>query len=154
MFYQVLRFITKIEFQASKFSPSCNPYFQFSNRFPTNIFVHKVFFKEFWTVESFRKSIGITTLFNTCSVQFTVQINPRTSKGGGGGGGIKWTPPIGFSDLKLEAFKQSKWNFQHLICSLFETENCKILGNFVLNSSFWLYFQLFSYLRLKTHVFY
>ena len=30
------------------------------------------------------------------------------------GGGVKWTPPIGFSDLKFEAFKQSKWNFQYL----------------------------------------
>ena len=29
---------------------------------------------------------------------------PRTSKGGGGSNG----PPIGFSDLKFEAFKQSK----------------------------------------------
>ena len=32
--------------------------------------------------------------------------NPQTSKGGGGEG-VKWTP-IGFSDLKFEAFKQSK----------------------------------------------
>ena len=35
-----------------------------------------------------------------------ISINPRTSKGGGGGG-VKWTP-IGFLDLKFEAFKQSK----------------------------------------------
>ena len=43
-----------------------------------------------------------------------VVFNPRTSKGGwGGGGGVKWIP-IGFSDLKFEAFKQSKWNFQYL----------------------------------------
>ena len=34
-------------------------------------------------------------------------INPRTSKGGGGGSGSNG-PPIGFSDLKFEAFKQSK----------------------------------------------
>ena len=37
------------------------------------------------------------------------EFNPRTSKerGGGGGGG-------GGLDLKFEAFKQSKWNFQYL----------------------------------------
>ena len=40
------------------------------------------------------------------------QFYPRTSKGGGGGGSNG--PPIGFSDLKFEAFKQSKWNFQYL----------------------------------------
>ena len=28
-----------------------------------------------------------------------------------GGGGGQMDPPIGFSDLKFEAFKQSKWNF-------------------------------------------
>ena len=29
-------------------------------------------------------------------------------------GGGQMDPPIGFSDQKFEAFKQSKWNFQHL----------------------------------------
>ena len=32
----------------------------------------------------------------------------------GGGGGESNGPSIGFSDLKFEAFKQSKWNFQYL----------------------------------------
>ena len=35
------------------------------------------------------------------------------SKGGGGRGG-EMDPPISFSDLKFEAFNQSKWNFQYL----------------------------------------
>ena len=29
-------------------------------------------------------------------------------------GGGQMDPPIGFSDLKFEALKQSKWNFQYL----------------------------------------
>ena len=37
-------------------------------------------------------------------------INPQLSKGGGG----QMDHPIGFSDLKFEAFKQWKWNFQYL----------------------------------------
>ena len=35
----------------------------------------------------------------------SLRVNPRTSKGGGRG---QMDPHIGFSDLKFEAFKQSK----------------------------------------------
>ena len=35
---------------------------------------------------------------------------PRWVGGGGGSNEV----PIGFLDLKFEAFKQSKWNFQYL----------------------------------------
>ena len=35
-------------------------------------------------------------------------------QGGGEGGSGQIDPSIGFSDLKFEAFKQSKWNFQYL----------------------------------------
>ena len=44
--------------------------------------------------------------------------NLRTSKDGRGGGGCKGGgsngPPIGFSDLKIEALMQSNGNFQYL----------------------------------------
>ena len=38
-------------------------------------------------------------------------INLRTFKAGGGGGSNE-SPPIGFTDLNIEAFNQSKLNFQ------------------------------------------
>ena len=40
--------------------------------------------------------------FKICS--YNLLLNPRTSKGGRGSNG----PPIGFSDLKSQAFKESK----------------------------------------------
>ena len=45
-----------------------------------------------------------------CTSQSVTRINPGTSRGGGwgGGGGRSNGHPIGFSDLKLESFKQSK----------------------------------------------
>ena len=36
--------------------------------------------------------------------------NPKTINVQGG----QMDPPIGFSDLKFKAFKQSNWNFQYL----------------------------------------
>ena len=42
---------------------------------------------------------------------YLTQLNPRTSKGVSNG---PLRRPIGFSELKFEVFKQSKWNFQYL----------------------------------------
>ena len=51
-------------------------------------------------------SCEILNLKTLISITIT-NINPRTSKRSGGGGD-QMDPPIGFSDLKFEAFKQSK----------------------------------------------
>ena len=54
----------------------------------------------FVKLESTKKAFfyhGCGFLMKTCNLLF----NPRTSKEGGGSNG----PPIGFSDLKFEAFK-------------------------------------------------
>ena len=51
----------------------------------------------------------VRIITDLCFSQFILppshKLNPRTYKGGGGGSN---GPPIGFSDLKFEAFKQSK----------------------------------------------
>ena len=49
------------------------------------------------------------------NVNVDINVNPRTSKGGGGGSN---GPPIGFSGLKFEAFKQSNFKKTFSTCSL------------------------------------